>query len=159
MRKLFLMAAVCGLLFASCGNKQAATEAEATQDSCKMEKTCCHKMCEEQKAECEAWHNFDSLSQEEQEALLNKKKECYDKMRAECEAKEKEMVEKRDAIDAKMANWDKMTNAEKKALFDEIHEMCPKHQCHKGEGKTCCHEGQPCCDKKPCDGEHHCDKH
>jgi hypothetical protein len=156
MKKLLALAAVCCFLFASCCNcnKEKAAPCEGEKQECAMkgDKPCCKEMTEEQKAECEAWKNFDSLTAEEQEALVNKKKEAIEQMKAEKEAREKEMAEKKAAFEAKWANWDQLTTAEKKALLDEMpccHKKCHK-PCDAPQGDKCCKDKAPCC-KGQCD--------
>ncbi|MBO4480963.1 MAG: hypothetical protein J5719_00225 [Bacteroidales bacterium] len=174
MKKLFLLAAACCFLFASCCNcnKDKAEAKECEKQECAMKKgdmPCCKEMTEEQKAECEAWKNFDSLTAEEQEALVNKKKEAIDQMKAEKEAREKEMAEKKAAFEAKWANWDQLTTAEKKALLDEMpccHKPCmgpkgphgdmkcgmDKAPCCKGQCDKCCKDGcDKCCKEGKCE--------
>ncbi len=156
MKKLLALAAVCCFLFASCCNcnKEKAAPCEGEKQECAMkkgDKPCCKEMTEEQKAECEAWKNFDSLTAEEQEALVNKKKEAIDQMKAEREAKEKEMAEKKAAFEAKWANWDQLTTAEKKALLDEM--PCCQKKCHKPCDGPQGPQGEKCCKKDKCKKE------
>ena len=152
------MAAVCCFVLASCNCKKdapaAAPEADKQECAMKGDKPCCKEMTEEQKAECEAWKNFDSLTAEEQEALVNKKKEAIDQMKAEREAREKEMAEKKAAFEAKWANWDQLTTAEKKALLDEM--PCCHKKCHKpcdGPQGPQGPQGEKCCKKDKCEKE------
>lgn len=156
MKKLLALAAVCCFLLASCCNCNKNAAPAECPDSTKTEcaskadkKPCCKEMTEEQKAECEAWKNFDSLTAEEQENLVNKRKAAIDQKRAEKEAKEKEIAEKKAAFEAKWANWDQLTTAEKKALLDEM------SQCHRKCNKPCkntkCHHGDKECKKEGCD--------
>lgn len=162
MKKLFLLAAACCFLFTSCcrcdKNAAPAECPDSLKKECHMkgDKPCCKEMTEEQKAEMEAWKNFDSLTAEEQENLVNKRKEAIDQMKAEKEAKEKEMAEKKAAFEAKWANWDKLTTAEKKALLDEMpccHKPCMGPDGPHGDMKCCKDKGPKCCKgecEKPC---------
>jgi len=134
MKKLMLLAGALCFIFASCCNEPKEQAAPAEGEGCQKENPEC-QMPEEVKQAIADWENWDNLEPARQEELLAKKKECYDKCKAEREEKAAKMAE----IDAKMANWDNMTIAEKKAVFDEM-PCCPK--------KPCCGK-KPCCDKKP----------
>ncbi len=67
--------------------------------------------CPKMKAQMEKWMKFDSLSVDEQKALLKERKEAIDKMQAEMEAKKAEMEQK-------WANFDSLTIEEQKQLID-----------------------------------------
>ena len=135
MKKLMLLAGVVYFVFASCCNAPK-EEAAATPATCEnQEKPECCKMSEEMKQACEDWKNWENLDQTRQEELLAKKKECYDKCKAERDEKAAKMAE----IDTKMADWDNMTIADKKAVFDELDQLCPKKCCKGKKPEGCCH--------------------
>lgn len=148
MKKLFIIAIAGLFTFASCGKKavEPATEPVQTEQEC--EKKC--ELTEEQKAEMEAWANWDSQTDERKAELVANKKACLDKCMAEkaekCEGETEKCPEKEAKcaeMKAKLDNWDNLTIDEKKALLDEF---APK-KCCKGEG----HEGGEGC----CKGEGH----
>ncbi|MCQ2285368.1 MAG: hypothetical protein MJZ76_00640 [Bacteroidales bacterium] len=147
MKKLMLLAGIAAFVFASCCNKTEEVTAPEEPTCAKEEHKCCG-MSEEQKQACADWKNFENLDETRQEELLAKHKECYDNQKAERDAHMAKMAE----IDAKMANWDNMTIAEKKAVFDEMAQLCPKHKCHHHHPKGDCPKGE-CpkkCEEKAC---------
>jgi len=169
MKKLLFLLVPAFLLVACCNNEPKQEAAEGEQKCCNKEgehkcckegeHKCCHEMSEEQKADMAAWEDWANQTDEKKAELLNKRKECYDKMVAEKKAREEEMAAKKAAFEEGMANWDNLSLDEKKALFDNM-PCCGKchkgHGCHHGEGK-CCKEGEHKCCK---DGEHKCgEKH
>lgn len=150
MRKLFIIA-IAGLFsFASCGNKPAATtEPEVTQEEtkCEGEHKCCKELTPEQKAEMEAWNNWDTQTDEQKAELVEKRKECIDKFKAEKEAKchategeQKEECPEKAAKCAKMKetldNWDNLTIEDQKAFFDAMAAEC-KEKCNKEKKEEC----------------------
>jgi hypothetical protein len=146
MKKL-MMIAVAGLfLFASCGNKtqEAAPAEEPQQKECqKGDSPCCKEMNPEQKADCEAWKNWDSQTAEKKQELITKRKECVHKMIVEREAKKAEMEAKMADYKAKLATWDKLTVDQQKALIEEFDAL----SCHKMQGDKpgCCKEEKEGC--------------
>lgn len=89
------------------------------------------EMSEEQKAQCEKWMKFDSLSVDEQKALIKERK-------AEIDQREAEMAAKKAEFEAKWANFDNLSIEEQKQLIDM--KSCPKKMgCKKGG----CHKGGP----------------
>ncbi|MDR1543941.1 MAG: hypothetical protein LBS50_05955 [Prevotellaceae bacterium] len=155
---LFVSLFAAVLAFASCCGKGKANEEGKQCDSVA-------------KAEfCAKWAKFDSLTVEEQEALIAKRVECFTKSREACAAKkaecEKEAEEAKEIspecaakkaeleaakaeIEAEWAAFETKTLAEKKAFFDKLDSLKPK--CSKADGeKKCC--------KKEADGEKKCCK-
>ncbi|MDR2010504.1 MAG: hypothetical protein LBQ22_08475 [Bacteroidales bacterium] len=145
-------------LFVACNNNQKAKETTEETQKCEQEekkcckdgeKKCCKELTEEQKAEMEAWNNWDSQTDEKKAELVENRKACIDKMMAEkaekCEGKEgkeecPKKAEKCAELKAKMDNWDNLTIDEKKVLLDEF---APK--CHKdGEGCKGHKDGEGC---------------
>ena len=84
------------------------------------------------KAQMEKWMKFDSLSVDEQKALLKERKEAIDKMQAEMEARKAEMEQK-------WANFDSLTIEEQKQLIDM--KSGPMFGPHKGFPKGSRPEG------------------
>jgi len=177
MKKLFFLLVPAFMLVVSCNNeaKKDAKDGEeqkteqAAQDSgkdgdhkcCKGDHKCHHEMTEEQKADMAAWEDWANQTDEKKAELLNKRKECFDKMVAEKSAKEEEMAEKKAEFEAKMANWDKLSLDERKALFDNMpccgegpHPGCG-HKCH-GEKPEGCHHHEGC---KGHEGHEGCQHH
>lgn len=91
----------------------------------------CSEMCPEKKAEFEKWMKFDSLSADEQKALLKAKK-------AEIDQREAEMAAKKAEMEQKWANFDQLSIEEQKALIEM--KMCPK-MCPKKCGPRMCPPG------------------
>lgn len=147
--------AACCLIFASCTNKAKEETPEAQPQEQNEE-----VMCEKQKQhmqDCEDWKNWENLTDERKAELLDMKKACYDKKKAE----QAEMEALKAQFEEAMANWDKLTLDERKAAFDLL--KCPKAPCG-GEG-GCCKGGpkegaHPCKHdgKCPKGGEHPCGK-
>lgn len=93
----------------------------------------------EMKEQFEKWMKFDSLSVEEQKALLKEKKAEIDKREAEIAAKKAEMEQK-------WANFDSLSVEEQKQLIDIKMgpKMCPKQFPNKHHGdKKPHHHGHP----------------
>ena len=155
---MLFIAAAC-FVFVSCNNKPA-EETVATEENTEVteEHHCCHEMTEEQKAQMEAckkaaedWENWENISEDRKNELLNDRKAKYDEMQAMKKAQE----EKKAAFEAAMNNWDKLTIDEKKAAFDNMG-CCggckgdkpgchgDKPGCKKGEGHGCKGEGHGC---------------
>ncbi len=165
MKKLLFMLVPAFMLGACCNNEPKECPAEnAPAEKCQHH--CCkdgehkhhhHEMSEEQKADMAAWEDWANQTDEKKAELLNKRKECVDKKMAE----EAEMEAKKAAFKEGIANWDKLSLDEKKALFDNMpccgkrhggHEGCGHH----GEGEHHCNGNHEGCGHH-CDGEHHCD--
>ena len=146
MKKLAVLVSALCFVFVGCNCNAPATE-PTTEDSTKCEgkKECC-QMTEEQKADMEAWNDWDNQTAEKQAELVAKRKACIDKKMAEkaekCDAtKEEQCPEKKAKCEEMKAKWDKwetLTIDEQKALLDEM-KCCGK--------KKCCKEG----DKKECE--------
>lgn len=107
------------------------------------------EMSPEQKADMEAWAKFDSLSVDQQKALIAKRKAAIDKRMAYMKSKREAMEKRRDSIQAVWANFDNLTVAQQKALIDEMSPRCmgPRRGgeckgegCGKGPGEA----GRPC---------------
>ena len=146
MKKLAVLMSVFCFVFVACNNNQKTPATEETTEQC--EKKCegkhdC-KMTEEQKADMEAWKNWDNQTAEKKEELVAKRKACIDKKMAEksekCDAEKKEQCPEKEAkcaeMKAKFDNWNNLTIDEKKVLLDE---MQPKKCCKDGE-KKCEHK-------------------
>ena len=141
MKKLMLLLAVAGLLFASCGTKT--TEAIET-----AEETCA--LTPEQEAMFANWENWDALELEQQEALVGEMKafldeciaKCEKKCEKKCEGKEEGEIcpEKKAKCEEFKAKWEMFEELEmdaKKELLDiKIQHMAKK--CCKGEHKEGC---------------------
>ena len=177
MKKLFFLLVPAFMLVVSCNNeaKKDAKDGEEqkteqTAQNCGKdgdhkcckggEHKCCHEMTDEQKADMAAWEDWANQTDEKKAELLNKRKDCFDKMVAEKKAKEEEMAAKKAEFEAKMANWDNLTLDEKKALFDSM-PCCGEghgcgHKCH-GEKPEGCHHHHEGCNNH----EHHegCNHH
>ena len=146
MKKL-MMIAVAGLfIFASCGNKtqEPVPVQEPQQKECqKGDQPCCPEMTAEQKAECDAWKNWDSQTAEKKQELVTKRKEFIDKMIAERDAKKAEMEAKMADYKAKLAKWNTLTVEEQKMLIEEFDAL----SCHKmpNDKPECCKEQKEGC--------------
>lgn len=143
---MILMAAACCLTFTACNNNKPAEQpAEGTE--MQSEEPCCKEMTEEQKAQMEAckkaaedWENWENISEDRKNELLNDRKAKYDEMQEMKKAQE----EKKAAFEAAMNNWDNLTIDERKAAFDNMG-CCGG--CKKGEGKGCCKGDKQGCQK------------
>jgi hypothetical protein len=153
MKKLAVLISVFCFIFVACNNNQPAPATEEPTEQCDKkhgEKEC--QMTEEQKADMEAWKNWDNQTTEKKEELVAKRKACIDKKMAEksekCDAEKKEQCPEKEAkcaeMKAKFDNWNNLTLDEKKALLDE---MQPKKCCKEGGDKKCCKDGK----KKECE--------
>ncbi|MDR2979191.1 MAG: hypothetical protein LBV02_01920 [Bacteroidales bacterium] len=141
MKKLFIIAVAGVFTFASCGKKPQPVEPEIIQteeQKCDSTHKCCKELTPEQKAEMDAWNNWDNQTPEKKAELVENRKACIDKMMAEkagqCESTKEECPEKAAKcaeMKAKMDNWANLTVEEKKALLDEF-KPCKK------EGEGCC---------------------
>lgn len=140
MKKLMILLAVACLVFVSCGNKTQPAEVEET--------TCCDELTPEQQAMFENWETFETLTLDEQTALVGEMKAFLDECNAKCEAKctkeegkeAEEVCPKKAAKCAEMkAKWEAfetLTLDEQKALIDEI----LAHKCCKEKETACKHE-------------------
>lgn len=150
MKKIMLLAgAACFLLASCCSNEEKCPANAEKEGQPKEEQKCCKEMTEEQKQACADWDNWANIDDARKEALLTDKKDGYDK----CQAERAEREAQKAAIDAKMANWDKLTLDEKKALIDEMDAFFKS--CHKKHAdKGCCSEnkGDGGC-QKTCEGK------
>ena len=152
MKKLAMLISVCCFVFVSCNNQPAQAPEESTEHKCEGHKKCCKELTEEQKADMEAWKNWDSQTTEKKEELVAKRKECIDnrmaKKQEKCDAEKKEECPAKAAkcaeMKAQFENWDNLTLDEKKALLDEM-PCCGKKQCCKGGNKKGC--------EKKCEGK------
>jgi hypothetical protein len=151
MKKLVVLIGLVCFVFTACNNKTTQTEEpqqEPQQEQkCEEQKGCCSEMTEEQKAEMEAWKDWDNQTDERKAELVASGKACLDKMMAEkkscCEQKEgeekKECCKDKEAkcaeMKAKFDNWDNMTVEEKKALLDGVAACCKEKCCKEGEKK------------------------
>jgi hypothetical protein len=162
MKKSFLFVCLATFVMASCGSK--ATKTETATDTISAE-------CQAKKEFMEKWAKFDSLTIEEQEAIVAQRAECFTKclakkaecqkdtakcaakkaecekmteeQKAECAAKKAECEQKKAEMDATWANFANLTLAEKKAFFDKV-DAC------KAEKKGCCKKGNVDGEKKCC---------
>lgn len=174
MKKVFSIVAVVSMLFAtSCGNKckcpnckcSEGTQCEAPcgkpefpgkpgegpdgprgpKGECRGEfKGPRHQMNPEMAEKIGKWMNFDSLTVDEQKALIAERKAAIDSMDAARKAKKAEMEEK-------WANFDKLSIEEQKQLLDQKNRM----PFHKKGMRPGCPGGRP--DHQP--GEHHGEHH
>lgn len=133
MKKLWMIAAVCALMLASCGNKEEKAPAPKDMPQQPAPREC--QMSDEQKADMKDWDNWANLSEARKTELLNKRKACYDKMKAEQEKREADKAK----FEKQMQNWDKLTMEQKKAAFDLVG-GCPMKACKEG-----CQDGAPQC--------------
>lgn len=178
MKKLFFLLVPAFMLVACCNNEPKQEAAEGEHKCCNKEgeHKCCkdgehkchHEMSEEQKADMAAWEDWANQTDEKKAELLNKRKECFDKMVAEKKAREEEMAAKKAAFEEGMANWDNLSLDEKKALFDNMpccgeghHHGCG-HKCHGDKPEGCCKGHEGCHKHEGCKGheghegcEHH----
>ncbi|MDR3327011.1 MAG: hypothetical protein LBT04_02590 [Prevotellaceae bacterium] len=158
MKKSFLFIGLTSvvLMFAACGSKGA--KQDDANDTISAE-------CKEKQEFMEQWAKFDSLAVEEQETLIAKRVECFEKClaqkaeckkdsakcaekkakcteadKAKCETKKAECEAKKAELDATWANFGNLTIAEKKAFFDKIDACKAEKKCCKKEGeeKKCC---------------------
>jgi len=142
---MLLVGAACFLLASCCSNEE---KCPATPEKEGQHK-CCKEMTEEQKQACADWNNWANIDDARKEALLKDKKDGYDK----CQAERAEREAQKAAIDAKMANWDKFTLDEKKALIDEMDAFFKAGKGKHGD-KGCCSENKEeagC--QKTCEGK------
>ena len=155
MRKsIVFLSFVAAIAMWSCGGKNTQSEGEC-QDSADMKQEC-QKECADKDAILEKWAKFDSLTVEEQEALLAKRAECFAKKKAAAESEMSASMKKvMTEVDAEWAKFEKMTIAEKKAFFDKVYELMTKakgDECANAEKKECS-KGKACCKdggKKEC---------
>ncbi len=161
MKKLAVLISICCFVFVACNNNPSVPDPNAVSvDStaqcakkCEGKKEC--QMTEEQKADMEAWKNWDNQTAEKKEELVAKRKACIDKKMAEksekCDAEKKEQCPEKEAkcaeMKAKFDNWNNLTLDEKKALLDEM--SCCKQKCCANSDKKCCKSGE----KKQCEGK------
>ena len=91
----------------------------------------------------EDWANWENLTEDRKVELLNERKACYDKQKAEQAEREAQKAK----FEEQMSKWDNLTTEEKKAAFD-LCPCCKKSCCKEGpkEGK-CCKEGKCECKK------------
>ena len=163
------------MLVACCNSEPKQEAAEGEQKCCNKEgeHKCCkegehkchHEMSEEQKADMAAWEDWANQTDEKKAELLNKRKECFDKMVAEKKAREEEMAAKKAAFEEGMANWDNLSLDEKKALFDNMpccgeghHHGCG-HKCHGDKPEGCCKGHEGCHKHEGCKGHEGCEHH
>jgi hypothetical protein len=153
MKKSFLFVCLAAFVMVSCGNKS--TKSQTETDSISAE-------CQAKKEFMEKWAKFDTLTTDEQEALVAQRVECFTKFlaqkaecskdttkcavqkaecskmtaeqKAECAAQKAECETKRAEMEATWANFTNLTLVEKKAFFDKI-DAC------KAEKKGCCKKG------------------
>lgn len=142
MKKFMILAAACCLVLASCNNQpkeQPQPECQA-QTECQKEKSPC---CEKKQKAMEDWANWENLTEDRKVELLNERKACYDKQKAEQAEREAQKAK----FEEQMSKWDNLTTEEKKAAFD-LCPCCKKPCCKEGpkEGK-CCKEGKGECKK------------
>jgi len=161
MRKLLVsLTVLCLILSACCGGNQAP---EATEKGCckkgEQEK-CCKGMTEEQKQACAEfkakWDNWETLTAEEKEELIGKRKECFDKKLDEMKAHEAKMQAHKAELEEQYANWETMTLDQRKEFFDNYGNLCIKVKTkgcgEKKEGcQKKCEAKKEGCEKK-CDG-------
>lgn len=143
MKKLFMIAIAGLFFFASCGNKPVTPAEEPVKEECNKEQ-CCKELTEEQKAEMEAWNDWDNQTDEKKAELLANRKACIDQKMAEKKECKKEGEEPSEECKAKCAerqakwdSWATLTMDEQKALIDEFGGCCKK-ECAHGEGEGCC---------------------
>ena len=108
MKKLFLFLTVSTLLLCACNNNTQTPANEPQQDPTKV------AMEEKQKKAQEDWKNWDNLTDERKNELLEDYKATYDEIKAIKEAREARKAK----FEAAMQNWDNLTLEEKKAAID-----------------------------------------
>lgn len=158
MKKLWMVAVISAMVLASCCNKDN-NKCNAPKDEPKQPAPQECQMSEEQKTEMKDWNNWNSLSETRKTELLNKRKACYDKMKAE----EAEREANKAKFEEQMKNWNKLTIDQRKAAFDLVG-CCPMQGCKSG-GPDCgpghqgpdCHGG-PKDGKAPQEGDKQCCK-
>lgn len=151
MKKLMIVAIAGLFFFASCGNKakETAVVEPVQQEECQnADKPCCKEMTEEQKADMEAWKNWDNQTAEKKQELLNKRKENIDKAMAEMNAQGEVPVEFTE-FQTKWNNWGNLSVDEQKTLVEEFKGNCAS-KC--GKDKACCKEGE---NKEGCTAHQH----
>ena len=166
MKKTILVTAILGLVaLGSCCDKHCKDENTCCKNECKCEckagdkdcKKACdkgefakfHKHCKEMGELEKRWAKFDSLSVDEQKALIAEKK-------AKIDERDSMIKAAREEFEAKWANFEKLSVEEQKMLLDakinfhhngrfshgerEVGPQCKGDRCHKEHAK---------CDK-PC---------
>jgi len=157
MKKLMMLLAVAGLIFASCGGPK--TE-QATIEV--IEETC--TLTPEQEAMFANWERWDDLTVEERETLVSEMKAFLDECKkAKCADKKecgKEMCpEKKAKIEEFKTKWEAFEELEldvQKELIDmKLHHIAKKMQkdgCCKGQMEGCCKEEGKSCKKEGGEG-------
>lgn len=145
MKKLILLAAISCMLLGSC-KQQAKSDEQQIQLPVP-------EMTEEQKQAKEDWENWESLSNERKNELLDQQKAAYDKMKAAKDEREARKAKFEEA----MANWDNLSLDERRAAFDLLYPKkataekdsckgnCAKEGC---KGNCSNKEGHSCCNHK-----------
>lgn len=148
MKRLTATLAILFFITAACTNaqdKKETTEQSENQAECQHHKKegehkNCKEMSPEQKANCEAWKDWDNQTPEKKAELIAYKKEKINEKMAEMKAKREEFKAKREEFKAKWANFDQLDIEGQKALIDEFGCCKQKNHCkhHEGENKTPC---------------------
>lgn len=82
------------------------------------------KIEEQSKQVREDWNNWDNLTDERKNELLDMQKKSYDQAKAMKEAREARKAK----FEAAMDNWDNLTIEEKKAAFDLMIPQTPQQE-------------------------------
>ncbi len=125
MKKLTAILVISSFIAAACTNVKEEPTQKENQEQCEqVKKNNKHerykKMTPEQKANCEAWKNWENQTPEKKSELILAKKEKIEKKIAEMEAREAKMKTKKEEFKAKWANFDNLDIEAQKALIDEF---------------------------------------
>lgn len=107
----------------------------------------------EHKAQFEKWMNFDSLSVDEQKALIAERKAAIDKREAEIAAIKAEKKARMEEIKKKWENFDNLSIEEQKELIDmKSFKFRHARHMHPGDKRPACGNDMRQCgtDKRPC---------
>ncbi len=137
MKKVsLLISALCIMLMVSCCNNCGDKKDGkcCAKKECKIEKCCAAKadscqLTAEQKELNEKWAKFDSLSVEEQRAIIAVKKAKIDTLKADLRAKA-------DKLESDFADFESLEPAKQKELLD-AQKCCKKKCCKKACKKEC----------------------
>ena len=143
MKKLMLLLAVVGLIFASCGNTKTTEAIETIEETCTL--------TPEQEAMFANWENWDALELEQKEALVIEMKAFIDACKAKCEKKceGKEEGEVKEVCPEKQAKCEEFKA--KWEMFEELEMDVQKELLDiklQHMAKVCCKENKEGCCKK-----------
>ncbi len=125
MKKLFLFLAVSVMLAAGCTNNSKTTNPKEQTDPATAAREAQYKK------DLADWENWENLTDERKNELLNGQKAIYDAQKAAKEAREA----RRAKFEAAMENWDNLSLDERKAAFELINPRAAKQEGATTPGK------------------------